>query len=113
MSKINLRVDITPEKAFHTIKRRQTADLVHEEFFDLGEGKSIGTLVFEKYYMRASNRAALIVIMDNFKGETEVRVISTGSSQGIIFNFDWGAAKNFTNSIKDILQDYIIEYTEY
>ena len=109
MSKYNFKVNIDPEAALGIVKGHQNSDLVHEEFFDLGEGRSTGTLIFEKYYFRASNRAALIVIIDNLQGFTEVRSISTGSSQGMIFNFDWGAADNFANSVKESLREYIIE----
>lgn len=109
MSIINFKVNITPGQALDLVKERQSADLVHEEFFNVGEGKYIGTLIFEKYYFRASNRAALVVIIDNFKGETEVRSVSTGSSQGMIFNFDWGASDNFANSVKEILKNFVIE----
>lgn len=109
MSTYNFKVNITPGQALDLVKERQSADLVHEEFFNVGEGKYIGTLIFEKYYFRASNRAALVVIIDNFKGETEVRSVSTGSSQGMIFNFDWGASDNFANSVKEILKNFVIE----
>ncbi|HVJ47989.1 hypothetical protein [Desulfitobacterium sp.] len=33
--------------------------------------------------------------------------MSQGSSQGLIFNFDWGASDSFAFRIKEILQDYI------
>ena len=108
MSKYNFIVDISAKKTFNLIKGKQTADLVHEESFDIEEGKFIGTLVFEKYYFRSQNRAALIVIIDNFKGVTSVRSISTGSSQGLFLNFDWGAADDFASSVKEILKDYLV-----
>ncbi|HZK57683.1 MAG TPA: DUF6054 family protein [Clostridia bacterium] len=107
MSKYDFRIGISPEEALRLIKESQNADLVHEEFFDLGDGKCIGILVYEKYYFRASNRAALVVIVDNLEGYTGVRSISTGSSQGLFFNFDWGAADNFAESVKNILKDFI------
>ncbi|MFZ5967414.1 MAG: DUF6054 family protein [Bacillota bacterium] len=109
MSKYNYRVSITPREVFHVVKENQNADLVHEEFFDLGEGKAIGTLIFEKYYFRASNRAALVVIIDNLQGFTEVRSIATGSSQGWLFNFDWGAADDFAGSVENGLRGYFID----
>ncbi|WP_240985704.1 DUF6054 family protein [Acididesulfobacillus acetoxydans] len=54
----------------------------------MGKGIWIGTLVFEKYFMRVKNRVVLVVIIDNIYGQTDVRAISTGSSEGMIFNFD-------------------------
>ena len=108
MSKYAFNVDLSPVDAFNMVKRGEEAELVHDEFNDLGDGKYSGTLIFEKYYMRVSNRAALIVIIDNLKGRTEVRVVATGSSQGMIFNFDWGASNNFASSVRNILKQYII-----
>ncbi|GFP78196.1 DUF6054 family protein [Clostridium fungisolvens] len=108
MSKYNFKVNITPNKAFSLVKNSQSADLVHEEFFELENGVCTGTLVYEKYYMRTSNRAALVVIIDNIKGYTDVRAIATGSSEGWLFKFDWGAADNFAASIEKILKEYII-----
>lgn len=108
MGRYNLRVGMDPIKAFDIIKREQNADLVHEEIFDLGEGKFIGILIFEKYYFRASNRAALNVIIDNTKGYTDIRSISTGSSESLFFKFDWGASDNFARSVEKILKNYII-----
>ena len=109
MSKYVFNVTISPEEAFEMVKQRQDADLIDEELIQLAEDSYIGTLVFEKYYFRASNRAALIVVIDNIRGKTRVKSIATGSSQGLLFNFDWGAADNFAGSVEDILSEYIIK----
>lgn len=109
MSTCNFKVRINPADALDLVKQNENADLIHEEVNDLGDGRFIGTLIFEKYFMRVGNRAALVVIADNIKGVTDVRAIATGSSQGLIFNFDWGAADDFACSVEDILRDYIIE----
>lgn len=108
MSTLNFKLSISPVEAIKLIKEKQNAELVHEELIDLGQEKFIGILIYEKYYFRASNRAALTVIVDNTKGKTDVRSIATGSSQGMIFNFDWGAADNFARSVENILGDFII-----
>ncbi len=108
MSKYNFKVDISPVEAMDIIKQRQSADLVHEELIDLGDGRYVATLIYEKYYFRANNRAALIVIIDNVNGDTDVRSIATGSSEGLFFNFDWGAADNFASSIESILDGFMI-----
>lgn len=108
MSKYSLQVSIIPQRALELIKDNQDADLVHEELHDVGEGKFIGTLIFEKYFFRVKNRVALVVIADNLKSTTEVRVISTAGSEGLFFNFDWGASDDFADSIQKILSDYIV-----
>lgn len=110
MSKLTFNVSITPREALELVERHQESkgtELIHEELHDLGDGKAIGTLVFQKYYFRASNKAALVVFADNLKGPTEVRSVSTGSSQSLLFNFDWGAADDFANSTREILKEYL------
>lgn len=109
MSTYNFKVRINPQDTLNLVKEKENADLVHEEINDLGDGRFIGTLAFEKYFIRAGNRAALVVIADNIKDVTDVRAIATGSSQGMIFNFDWGAADDFANGVEEILREYIIE----
>ncbi len=108
MSRLVFNVSITPEAAMGLLKEHQKAELVDEEIFDLGDGRCIATLIFEKYYFRASNRAALMVVIDNINGKTKVKSVATGSSQGFVFNFDWGAADDFAGSVEDILSSYII-----
>jgi hypothetical protein len=109
MSKYNFKVNIRPEEALKLVKENQYAELIHEEILDLGNGSIVGILVFEKYYFRAGNRAALTVIIDNIQEETEVRSVATGSSQGLFFKFDWGAADDFACSVRDVLEEYIID----
>lgn len=109
MSKNSFDISLMPFDALQLVKDQQSADLVHEEYNDLGQGRYIGTLVYEKYYFRTSNRAALIVIIDNISGVTNVRTIGTGSSEGLIFKFDWGASDNFVASVENILGEFIIE----
>ncbi|SYX86180.1 conserved protein of unknown function [Paenibacillus alvei] len=48
-------------------------------------------------------------MIDNLRGVTNVRVVATGSSEGLIFNFDWGAADDFASSVESILEEYIID----
>lgn len=109
MSKDNFKVSLNALSTLEIIKNTQTAELVHEEIIDVGNEKMVATLIFEKYYIRASNRAALIITLDNIEGLTDLRVVSTGSSQGIFVNFDWGAADSFVSSVRKALKDYIVE----
>lgn len=108
MSKIGFKVSLPLIQAIELIKEGQNSELVHEEILDIGDGKLTATLIFEKYFFRSSNRAALIVILDNLEGVTDLRVISTGSSQGLVINFDWGAASDFVESVRRSLKDYIV-----
>lgn len=112
MSKVTFKVSLSPAEALEMIRAHHSSigtELIHEEMYDLGDGKTIGTLVFQKYYFRAGNKAALVVISDNFKGFTEVRSVATGSSQSVLFNFDWGASDDFADSTRQVLKDYLVE----
>ena len=100
-------VNIEPKEALGLIKAQQTAELIGQEAFDLGDGKYIGILIYEKYYFRSENRAGLTVIVDNINGETKIKSIASGSSKGMIFKFDWGAGDNFALSVYNILREYV------
>lgn len=114
MRKKSLIVNILPVEVLEKIKDDINADLIHEEFHQVDNRKSIGTLVFEKYFFRVKNRVALIVIADNLNDDTNVRIISTGSSEGLIFSFDLGASDDFVGEVEDILSDNILsEYNEW
>lgn len=108
MSEKSIRVSISPEEALAMVKSGITGELVHEETHRPCEDKFIGTLIFERYFFRVKNRVALVVISDNFSGETNVRIISTGSSEGILFNIDFGASEGFVGEAEKILKKYEI-----
>ncbi|MGJ8729868.1 DUF6054 family protein [Listeria aquatica] len=97
------------EETMDMIKLSQaTSTPVFEEIRDFGEGKKLATLAYEKYYFRASNRAALFITINNFHGESEVTAISTGSSDNLIFNIDWGAANSYIRSVQKVLHPVLI-----
>ncbi|WP_291579661.1 DUF6054 family protein [Clostridium sp. UBA6640] len=108
MGSCNFKARLSPRETFDIIQDQVNADLVYSEFNDLDQEKATGVLIFEKYFFRVSNRVALVVLIDNLKGDTVVKSISTGSSQGLFLNFDWGASEDFAYSVKDIMEEYII-----
>lgn len=109
MSQISFKVSISPDEALERVKEKIRVDSIYEEKHDLTDGKLIGSIVFEKYFLRTSNRAALVVYVDNIQGTTEVRAVATGTSQSMLFKFDWGAADDFVYSVRDILEEYVVE----
>ncbi len=60
-------------------------------------------MVFEKYYMRSSNRASLTVALTSKNDEIVVDAIGAGGGQGVFFRFSWGAEEDFVSSIENIL----------
>lgn len=109
MAQLDFNISLTPSEAYNMLQDFDSAELVYDELKSPGKGKYIAIMVFEKYYFRSENRAALTVIIDNFHDITSVTAIASGSSQGLIFNFDWGAGDNFVESVRKFFKDYIIE----
>jgi hypothetical protein len=60
-------------------------------------------LVFEKYYMRSSNRASLSVCVIGRGAEVIVDAVGAGGGQGVLFRFSWGAEENFVNVVRQLL----------
>lgn len=77
-------------------------ELVHYIERRVGNGK-VCVAVFEKYYMRAGNRASLTVVVSGEEGEVTVDAIAAGGSQGSILRFNWGAEKNFARVAENTL----------
>ncbi|WP_027631556.1 DUF6054 family protein [Clostridium hydrogeniformans] len=101
-----IKVSISPSIAQEIVEKNIGADLVYSEINRIDGNIEYGVSIFEKYFFRASNRAALTVIFNNVNGETLVKAIATGSSQGVIFNMDWGAADDFAYSAIECLEKY-------
>jgi hypothetical protein len=60
-------------------------------------------LVFEKYYMRSSNRASLSVCVIGHGAEVLVDAVGAGGGQGVFFKFSWGAEENFVDVVRQVL----------
>ncbi len=68
------------------------------------EGRQAEILVFEKYFMRTSNRASLTVTVDNLQNGTRVHAAASGGGKDTLFSFDWGAGGSFEQSVEDSLR---------
>lgn len=108
MAKEVINVSISPKEVMEIIEKRLNDEDVDRTSYDLGDGKSIEIGIYERYFFRSNNRGGLIVTVDNVEGYTKVKLVSTGTSEGVFFNFDWGAGDKYINDIKNILEDYII-----
>ena len=63
-------------------------------------------MVFEKYFMRAANRASLTVMVSGEDETVCVDAIGSGGGQGAIFKFSWGAEESFVGTVEKILARY-------
>ena len=112
MEKMDFYVYLSPKEAAEKVKEAVTAGLYSGEILDeyvriLPDGKEIIMVLFEKYYMRAGNRATLTFLADNLEEHTRVHLSAGGGSEGVIFRFDWGAGASFSASARDALAEYI------
>ncbi|WMJ24082.1 DUF6054 family protein [Paludicola sp. MB14-C6] len=61
-------------------------------------------MVFEKYYMRSSNRASLSVLVTQIGNSILVDAIASGGGQGALFKFSWGAEDDFLYPVLSALK---------
>ncbi|NQX44124.1 hypothetical protein HQN87_02170 [Paenibacillus tritici] len=106
-----LNVRLQPNETLRRIKEGMTqqSELLYEELNDIGDGRMIGTLIYERYYFRSRNQAALVIIVDNLQGVSNVRMIPAGASQGLILKMDWGAGQSFASIVEQILADEVLK----
>ncbi|WP_379152794.1 DUF6054 family protein [Paenibacillus sp. sgz5001063] len=107
----SFNVSLQPEEVLIMVKEGMpvSSELLYEEHNELGDGYSIGTMIYERYFFRSGNQAALVIIFDNLQGVTNVRLIAAGASKGIVMKLDWGAGQSFASSVEKLLSDYILE----
>ena len=67
-------------------------------------GVSLAVLVFEKYFMRASNRASLTVLFTSNGEDLFVDIIGAGGGQGVFFKLSWGSEEDFVYSARKVLE---------
>ncbi len=79
-----------------------SCSLVDSMHRNLGDG-AVLVLVFEKYFMRSSNRASLTVVVTGRDNQVQVDAIGSGGGQGALFSFSWGAEDSFVGTVEDIL----------
>lgn len=103
-------VSITPREACDMVEQAIVNGSISGTLIDRydrsNEEFEVIVLVLEKYYMRSGNRGSMTVTIDNLDGATKVHAAASGTSQGAIFRFDWGAGNSFLNSVLNTLEPY-------
>lgn len=101
------RVEATPQEIMSAVHERigRTEDV----FSDIrrADGRSVGIAVYEQYFSRVGNRIVLMVMADDLAGDgtSLVRVIASGSSRGMVFNIDFGAAGDYAAEAMEIISN--------
>lgn len=96
----------------------QTIDLIKTEFPNralslemVDEGYIKGDtdaylIVFEKYFMRVSNRVSLSVMLSEVNHRTHIIAISSGAGTGALFKFGWGSEEDFLSDFMRFMESY-------
>ena len=108
----DFKVSISPREAAEVLEKHMDEDVLGEilDAYELQtEQGEVVMRLFEKYYMRSSNRATLTFLASNLDGVTHVHLAAGGGGQGMIFRFDWGAGEDFVELAEDALRQYMLE----
>ena len=78
MEVIEMRVTLTPSEAAEVVRDKLAGGIVSAELLDsynrrTADGKEVVVRLFERYYMRSSNRATLTLVADFSGGSTGAR----------------------------------------
>lgn len=73
------------------------------------QGKKAIIVVIEYYTWRNNNQMTATVVLSNVEKNTKVHIVVGGSSQGIVFNYDYGAGDSLKEKIKSLFRTYEIK----
>lgn len=113
MEIVEMRVNITPSDAAARVQASLSGGLAGVEVLDsyvrrAPDGREVVVRLFERYYMRSSNRATLTMVADNLDGNgtTRVRFSAGGGGNSMLWRFDWGAGGSFARDAQMALEEY-------
>lgn len=106
MAQTIFKVRVSPLEIQEQLEKNLHEELVFSDCYDLGNGKSILILVYNKYYMRTNSDVGLVIVCENTTGKTLIKITATGSGEGL-FSLDWGAGENFIKRVEDVISEYI------
>ena len=107
MEQTIFKVRVSPLEIQEQLEKNLHEELVFSDSYDLGNGKFILILVYNKYYMRTSSDIGLVIVCENTTGKTLIKITVTGSGAGV-FSIDWGAGGDFIKRVEDVISEYII-----
>jgi len=110
MSLVQLEGNYSLDQTLKIIKDELPKLGVSLEFVDEGYIESDTGLtyliVYEKYFMRVSNRVSLSIMLSEVKSKTQIVAIASGASQSVLFSFDWGSEEDFVSDFKRLMYEY-------
>jgi hypothetical protein len=108
------------QQIYVNLTPREAADIVYAQVINSGvtpeclgsyssateDGHEVILLVFEKYFMRTSSRAALTVMFEDLGGRTVATYQGSGGGTSALFKFDWGVADSLDQLVVNALRQY-------
>lgn len=107
----DFKVSISPREAAEVLEKHMDEDVLGEilDAYELQtEQGEVVMRLFEKYYMRSSNRATLTFLASNLDGVPMCIWRREAADQGMIFRFDWGAGEDFVELAEDALRSVYV-----
>lgn len=90
--------------------RKIGKNIIDSYVIHFGENKKAIITVIE-YFTWRNNQMTATIVLDNVEKYTKVHIVVGGSSQGIIFTFDYGAGESLETKLKSIFEQYQINET--
>ena len=89
--------------------RKIGKNIIDSYVVHFGENQKAIIVVIEYFTWRNNNQMTATVVLDNTKKYTKVHIVVGGSSQGIIFTFDYGAGESLETKLKSIFKPYEVK----
>lgn len=91
-----MKFNVDARELHHYLNEKMAhIEKISEDVF-AGEGYYLAVMLFEHFFMRVSNQATLLVLIESTgPGETRLKTVGSGTSRGMFVKFDWGAAVSF------------------
>ena len=89
--------------------RKIGKNIIDSYVVHFGENQKAIIVVIEYFTWRNNNQMTATVVIDNAEGNTKIHITVGGSSQGLIFSYDYGAGESLEENLKSLFQCYKIE----
>jgi hypothetical protein len=85
-------------------KRALSLEIVDEGYIQANS--LVYLIVFEKYFMRVSNRVSLSIMLSEVNQKIQIIAISSGAGTGALFKFGWGSEEDFLSDFVRFMESY-------
>lgn len=105
-------LSITPKELIELLIGEIDGDVIHHEYYEIGENIGFGNIVFEKCYTRTKHLEVIVIHTENIKGVTNATMITSTSLDDQALELDWEVEDDPMNELMEIVDRYIIDEKE-